>query len=52
MVIEKKNKTKAGKKAAGTIKKMLDDKRLISAHIRKGGTLEELERKGYHFATI
>jgi len=49
---EKKNKTKASKKAASTIKKMLEDKRMVSEHIRKGGSLEELEKKGYHFATV
>jgi len=50
--IQKKNKTKASKKTASTIKKMLYDKRLISEHIRKGGSFEELEKKGYHFATV
>ena len=32
--------------------KMLKDKRTISEHLRKGGSFEDLKKKGYDFETI
>lgn len=52
VTVDKKRKKPSKTAKAELIKKMLEEKRLISKHIRKGGSLEELEKKGYHFATV
>ena len=49
------NKNKKNKKAPKGIvvfKQMLEDKKIISKHLRNGGTFKELKEKGYHFATV
>lgn len=47
---EKKKKTAA--KGGAIFKKMLEDKKAIHEHLRKGGSFEELKQKGYRFATV
>jgi len=45
-------KKKAVPKGTAVFKKMLEDKKAISKHLKAGGTFEELKKKGYRFATI
>lgn len=48
----RKEKKKLVPKGITVFKKMLDDKKAISKHLRNGGTFEELKKKGYKFATL
>jgi hypothetical protein len=48
----KKSKKKASPKGIAVFKKMLEDKKAISKHLKSGGTFEELKKKGYRFATV
>jgi len=48
----KKRKKKAAPKGVAVFKKMLEDKKSIGEHLRKGGTFAELKKKGYRFATV
>ena len=48
----KKHKKKNAPKGIAIFKKMMEDKKAISKHIRKGGTFKELREKGYKFATV
>ncbi len=48
----KKKKRKATPKGVIFFKQMLEDKKAISKHLRRGGTFEELKEKGYRFATV
>jgi hypothetical protein len=50
-VVNKKKK-KTVPKGVAVFKKMLEDKKAISKHLKSGGTFEELKKKGYHFATV
>ena len=45
---------KKGKKYTGTqiFQKILEDRKMIKAHLSKGGTLEQLKEKGFRFATL
>lgn len=47
-----KKKKKSNPKGVEVFKKMLEDKKNISKHLKSGGTFEELKKKGYRFATI
>ena len=49
---EKKKNKKVQPKGAAILKKMLEDKRAISEHLRNGGKFEDLKKKGYRFATV
>ena len=48
----KKPQKKTVPKGVAVFKKMLDDKKAISKHLRNGGTFKELKEKGYKFATV
>ena len=48
----KKRKKKATPTGVGVFKKMLEDKKAIGEHLKKGGTFAELKKKGYRFATV
>jgi hypothetical protein len=48
----KKGKKKAAPKGVAIFKKMLEDKKAISKHLKSGGTFDELKKKGYRFATV
>ncbi len=48
----KKTRKKAVPKGVAVFKKMLEDKKVISKHLKSGGTFEELKKKGYRFATV
>jgi hypothetical protein len=48
----KKGKKKSAPKGVAVFKKMLEDKKVISEHLSKGGTFNELKKKGYRFATV
>jgi hypothetical protein len=48
----KKGKKKAPPKGVAIFKKMLEDKKAISKHLKSGGTFDELKKKGYRFATV
>lgn len=50
--VVKKKKKKAVPKGVAVFKKMLEDKKAISKHLKSGGTFEELKKKGYRFATV
>lgn len=50
IIIKKKNKPSP--KGLPLFKKMLEDKKIISAHLRNGGTFKELKEKGYKFETV
>jgi hypothetical protein len=50
--IVKKRKKKAAPKGVAVFKKMLEDKKAISKHLKSGGTFDELKKKGYRFATV
>ena len=50
-VVKKKNK-KSIPKGVTIFKKMIEDKKVIREHLEKGGTFEDLKKKGYRFATI
>ena len=50
MQVVKENISKQNSKGAAIFKKMLEDKKAISEHLQKGGTLSELKEK-YKFAT-
>jgi hypothetical protein len=39
-------------KGVAVFKKMLEDKKVISKHLKSGGTFDQLKKKGYRFATI
>ena len=47
-----KNKKKQQPKGVAIFQKMLADKKAIREHLQKGGTFEELRKKGYRFATV
>jgi hypothetical protein len=34
------------------LEKILDDRKMIKAHLAKGGTLEQLKEKGFRFAAL
>ena len=48
----RKKKKKAVPKGVTVFKKMLEDKKVISRHLRNGGTFTGLKEKGYRFATV
>lgn len=48
----KKRKKKAAPKGVAVFKKILEDKKAISKHLKSGGTFTELKKKGYRFATV
>ena len=48
----KTKKKKAASKGAAIFKKMLEDKKAISKHLKSGGKFDELKKKGYRFATV
>ena len=48
----KTKKKKTLPKGITVFKKMLEDKKAISNHLKKGGTFEELKKKGYRFETL
>ena len=48
----KRRKKKEAPKGVAVFKKMLEDKKAISKHLKSGGTFEELKKKGYRFATV
>lgn len=50
--VVKSKKKKALPKGVTVFKKMLEDKKAISNHLKKGGTFEELKKKGYRFETV
>ena len=50
LIVKKKKKTVP--KGLPIFKKMLEDKKAISKHLKNGGTFEELKKKGYRFATV
>jgi hypothetical protein len=54
MITKSVKKKVASKKENGKdiLEKMLADRKLIKAHLAKGGTLEELKDKGFHFAPL
>ncbi|MFM2325914.1 MAG: hypothetical protein RIR31_116 [Bacteroidota bacterium] len=45
---------KKGKKYTGTqiLQQILEDRKMIKAHLSKGGTLEQLKEKGFRFASL
>jgi CTP-dependent riboflavin kinase len=45
-------KKKSLPKGAALFMKILEDKKTISKHLKNGGTIEELKKKGYRFATL
>lgn len=52
MAVSGKKKKKADPRGLELFKKILKDKRTISEHLRNGGNFEELNKKGFRFATI
>ena len=48
----KKKKKKPVPNGVTLFKKMVEDKKVISKHLRNGGTFKELKEKGYKFATV
>jgi|GEM_PF-1094187 len=47
-----KKKKKAIPKGIAVFKKMLEDKKAIRKHLKSGGTIEGLKKKGYRFGTV
>jgi hypothetical protein len=50
-VAKKKNK-KSIPKGVTVFKKMIEDKKVIREHLKKGYTFNDLKKKGYRFATV
>lgn len=51
-IAAKTKKKKPVHKGLAVFKKMLEDKKAISKHLKSGGTFEQLKEKGYRFATV
>ena len=51
-ITAKKRRKKATPKGVAVFKKMLEDKKAISKHLKSGGIVDELKKIGYRFATV
>ena len=51
-IAAKTKKKKPAPKGLYLFKKMLEEKKAISKHLKSGGTFDQLKEKGYRFATV